>query len=131
MVSSRSAVAGFVSWFWIVIEWVKLRVGVRANGRGSGASSGGSHMVGTLLLCVALMAAERDNVGRPGAGASADRSAYESASKEAGRDAKAHVRLALWCEGQGLSGERMKHLALAVLYDPTNTLARGLMGLVA
>ena len=41
------------------------------------------------------------------------------------------VRLALWCEEQGMSSERMKHLALAVLYDPSNALARGLMGLVA
>jgi hypothetical protein len=61
----------------------------------------------------------------------ADRSAYESAKKEAGRDAKAHVRLALWCESHGLGSERLRHLAMAVLYDPSNGLARGLMGLVA
>src|SRR5207248_3421788 len=61
----------------------------------------------------------------------ADRTAYESAQKKAGRDAEAHVRLALWCEAHGLAAERMKHLALAVLYDPTHALARGLMGLVA
>jgi hypothetical protein len=30
-----------------------------------------------------------------------------------------------------MSAERMRHLALAVLYDPSNALARGLMGLVA
>ena len=60
-----------------------------------------------------------------------DRSTYEAAKKEAGRDAKAHVRLALWCEAHGMSAERMKHLAMAVLYDPSNGLARGLMGLVA
>ena len=30
-----------------------------------------------------------------------------------------------------MSAERMKHLALAVLYDPTNALARGLMGMVS
>ena len=30
-----------------------------------------------------------------------------------------------------MSAERMKHLAMAVLYDPSNGLARGLMGLVA
>ena len=42
-----------------------------------------------------------------------------------------HVRLALWCEAHGLTAERLKHLSLAVLYDPSNTLARGLMGLVA
>jgi hypothetical protein len=30
-----------------------------------------------------------------------------------------------------MSAERMRHLAMAVLYDPSNALARGLMGLVA
>lgn len=60
----------------------------------------------------------------------ADRPAYEQARKEAGRDAGAHVRLALWCEARGMTAERMKHLALAVLYDPSNSLARGLLGLV-
>ncbi len=38
----------------------------------------------------------------------ADRSAYESARKEAGRDAQAHVRLALWCEAHGLGSERIE-----------------------
>ena len=42
-----------------------------------------------------------------------------------------HVRLALWCEQHGMTAERMKHLAMAVLQDPSNGLARGLMGLVA
>ena len=37
----------------------------------------------------------------------------------------------LWCESHGMTAERMKHLAMAVLYDPSNVLARGLMGLVA
>ena len=44
---------------------------------------------------------------------------------------KAHVRLALWCESHGMRLERMKHLAVAVVSDPSNGLARGLMGLVA
>ena len=30
-----------------------------------------------------------------------------------------------------MTAERMKHLAMAVLYDPSNALARGLMGMVA
>ncbi len=30
-----------------------------------------------------------------------------------------------WCESHGLGAERMKHLAMAVLYDPSNGLARG------
>ncbi len=67
----------------------------------------------------------------PAANRSADLLDYQKARKEAGRDAKAHVRLALWCESHGLGAERMKHLAMAVLYDPSNGLARGLMGLVA
>ncbi len=60
-----------------------------------------------------------------------DLSAYESARTKAGRDADAHVRLALWCEAHGMGAERMKHLAMAVLYSPSHGLARGLMGLVA
>jgi tetratricopeptide (TPR) repeat protein len=59
-----------------------------------------------------------------------DLEAYHAAAARAGHDAKAHVRLALWCEAHGLSAERVKQLALAVLYDPTNALARGLSGLV-
>ena len=56
---------------------------------------------------------------------------YKAAAAGAGHDPNAHVRLALWCEAHGLTSERLKHLSLAVLYDPTNTLARGLLGLVA
>ena len=36
----------------------------------------------------------------------------------------------LWCEANGLSSLRMKHLAIAVLRDPAQPLARGMMGLV-
>ena len=93
-------------------------------------SSGDRDMIGTLLICCALAGAGPD-AGGPPAGPAADRSAYEQARKDAGRDAGAHLRLALWCEEQGMSSERMKHLAMAVLYDPSNALARGLMGLVA
>ena len=56
--------------------------------------------------------------------------AYEAARSRAGRDADAHVRLALWCESHGLESERWKHLAIAVLADPAHATARGLMGLV-
>jgi len=56
---------------------------------------------------------------------------YQAARAKAGKSADAHARLALWCEAHGLSSERIKHLALAVLYDPTNALARGLMGMVS
>ncbi len=57
--------------------------------------------------------------------------AYEAARASAGRDADSQVRLALWCEAHGLGAERWKHLAIAVLADPGNATARGLMGLVA
>jgi hypothetical protein len=60
-----------------------------------------------------------------------DRVAYEDAKSRAGRDADAHVRLALWCESHGLGAERLEHLARAVLCDPTNAVARGLLGMVA
>jgi hypothetical protein len=56
---------------------------------------------------------------------------YKAAAAGAGHDPKAHIRLALWCEAHGLTAERLKHLSLAVLNDPTNGLARGLLGLVA
>jgi hypothetical protein len=56
--------------------------------------------------------------------------AYQIAAASAGRDADAHVRLALWCEAHGMPAERLRHLARAVLIDPKNTIARGLMGLV-
>jgi tetratricopeptide (TPR) repeat protein len=87
-------------------------------------------MISTLLVCCALAGAGSDAGGSP-AGPAADRSTYEQASKDAGRDAGAHLRLALWCEEHGMGSERMKHLALAVLHDPSNAMARGLMGLVA
>src|SRR5215469_11531215 len=79
-------------------------------------------MVSTLLLCSGLLAAVLGE---------GDRATYEAAKVQAGRDAGAHVKLALWCEQHGLTAERAKHLALAVLIDPKNAAARGLMGLVA
>ncbi len=57
--------------------------------------------------------------------------AYQEARARAGRSPGDQVKLALWCEAHGLTAERLNHLALAVLADPTNAAARGLMGLVA
>ncbi len=57
--------------------------------------------------------------------------AYQEARARAGRSPADQIRLALWCEAHGLTTERLNHLALAVLADPTNATARGLMGLVA
>ena len=87
-------------------------------------------MFSIMLVCLGLLAVDE---GAPSAanGRRRRRGAYEAAESQAGRDARAHVRLALWCESHGMSAERIKHLAMAVLYDPSNALARGLMGLVA
>ena len=80
-----------------------------------------------LLICGLIASAgERDT-----SPTSADLADYEKAKTTVGRDADAQVRLALWCEAHGLQAERLKHLALAVLGDPKNATARGLMGLVA
>ncbi len=87
-------------------------------------------MMGSLLICCALLGVAPGDDGKP-AGPETNRAAYEQARREAGRDAGAHLRLALWCEEHGMDAERMKHLALAVLHDPSNALARSLMGLVA
>src|SRR4051795_2849059 len=79
-------------------------------------------------LCAALLSASPT---APDGGVPAgDLVRYEEARKAIGRDADAHVALALWCEARGLQAERTKHLALAVLIDPAHTRARGLMGLV-
>ena len=56
---------------------------------------------------------------------------YEALKAKAGKDSQAQVKLSLWCEAHGLDAERVKHLALAVLSDPKNVTARGLLGLVA
>jgi tetratricopeptide (TPR) repeat protein len=68
-------------------------------------------------------------IGFDGPGSPAPES-YETLRAEAGRDADSQVKLALWCEAHGLQRERLRHLAAAVLADPSNALARGLMGMV-
>ena len=55
---------------------------------------------------------------------------YEALKAKAGNNPSAQVKLALWCEAHGLNAERVKHLAMAVLSDPKNAAARGLLGLV-
>ncbi len=81
-------------------------------------------MISIWLVCSVLLT---DGVSRP----SPDRAAYEVAKAKVGRDAPSLVKLALWCEAHGLTAEREKHLAQAVLADPSNVAARGLLGLVA
>jgi hypothetical protein len=85
-------------------------------------------MIAATLACLGLSLA-----GPAGpeatATSAADRAAYLAARAAAGRDADAHVRLALWCEARGLEAERVEHLGIAILADPAHALARGLLGL--
>jgi hypothetical protein len=86
-------------------------------------------MVTTLLLASVLLSAAQDPL--PPDLPREDQLAYQEAKTRAGLDPDANVRLAIWCEAHGLRAERVKHLALAVLHDPSNAAARGLLGLVA
>ena len=56
---------------------------------------------------------------------------YLQAKAQAGRSPDDQVKLAYWCEAHGLSAERLRHLAQAVLADPNHAAARGLLGLVS
>jgi hypothetical protein len=85
-------------------------------------------MIRVTLVCCGLLAADPPGTTAPTA---AELASFHAAEARAGRDPEAHVRLALWCEAHGLKAERLKHLALAVLADPSHAAARGLMGLVA
>ena len=86
-------------------------------------------MIRAILLCCAMFADGGKTAGpKPTA---TDRLAYEAAVAKAGKNAAAQIQLALWCEAHGFTAERARHLTLAVSLDPSNTLARGLLGLVA
>jgi hypothetical protein len=87
-------------------------------------------MVASFLMCFAVLGAD-DGSRALDPSRKAALEAYQAARAKAGKAAPDHVRLALWCEANGLPAERITHLALAVLYDPSNALARGLLGLVA
>ncbi len=79
-----------------------------------------------LVACSALLIAAGPDARPPDVAR-----AYQEARARAGRSPGDQVKLALWCEAHGLTAERLNHLALAVLADPTNAAARGLMGLVS
>ncbi|HEU5119229.1 MAG TPA: hypothetical protein VFT74_21745, partial [Isosphaeraceae bacterium] len=67
----------------------------------------------------------------PSVSADADeQAAYQAARDQAGRDPEAHIKLALWCERHGMEPERLRHLTLALMADPQNATARGLLGMV-
>ena len=76
-------------------------------------------MLYALLVCCALVGQD----GPTTVSHSADLATYASADAKAGENADAHVQLALWCEAHGLSAERVKHLAAAVIKDPAHSLA--------
>ncbi len=80
----------------------------------------------TFLVCGLLTASSSDAPVSKG-----DLATYRQARDSAKPDADAQVKLALWCEAHGLQAERLKHLARAILVDPKNATARGLLGLVA
>ena len=89
-------------------------------------------MFSALLICTACLAFDAPvSVGTDSAGVSSVDSAYRDAKSHVGRTPDDHVRLALWCEAHGLGAERLKHLTIALLKDPANATARGLLGLVA
>ncbi|WP_406697189.1 hypothetical protein V5E97_39975 [Singulisphaera sp. Ch08] len=84
-------------------------------------------MISALLICTGWLAAAP--VILPDA--EGELASYEAAKASVGRDPESQIKLALWCESHGLQAERIKHLAIAVMTDPKNATARGLMGLVA
>jgi len=86
-------------------------------------------MVSAWLLGLALGIAGDVKAEAPTPSA-ADSAAYQAAKIAVGRDADAHVRLALWCESRGMTAERTALLTRAVLLDPSNAKARGLLGFV-
>ena len=88
-------------------------------------------MVTLVVVCCGLLSALPAESDRPAPDLAAYEAAYKDARAKVGRDADAHVRLALWCEAHGLPAERLKHLAIAALIEPGHATARGLMGLVA
>jgi hypothetical protein len=83
-------------------------------------------MLHVALICTGLVTAlAGDATPSP-----QDLRTYDALKLKAGDGPQAQVKLALWCEAHGLDAERLKHLAQAVLADPGNAEARGLLGLV-
>ena len=84
-----------------------------------------------LVALASFLVADEPTAAPPGPPPASTRAAYDQIRAAAGRSPGAQVRLAYWCEANGLSAERLRHLSQAVLADPTNAAARGLLGLVA
>ncbi len=87
-------------------------------------------MLGYLAVAFALVAADL-NSERSAPLETENLKGYNQIKRDLGHDPQGQIKIALWCEAHGLDAERLKHLALAVLADPKNATARGLMGLVA
>jgi hypothetical protein len=83
-----------------------------------------------ILSCAACVASIVVLAGADRSPIEGVREAYREAKATAGPGADAQVRLALWCEAHGLEAERIRHLGIAVMTDPANATARGLLGLV-
>ena len=84
-------------------------------------------MFPVALVCTGLLAC----LGGDPPPSPRDLQTYEALKLKAGNDSQAQVKLALWCEAHGLDAERLRHLGQAVLADPRNATARGLLGLIA
>jgi Pretoxin HINT domain len=84
-------------------------------------------MIHAVLLCCVIIG----DGAKPADTPATDRVAYQALAGKAGKNATAHVQLALWCEIHGLAAERIKHLTLASTLDAKNPVAQGLLGLVA
>jgi hypothetical protein len=80
-------------------------------------------MFASLLISTALLA-------QTASVSTSHNEAFRAAEARAGHDPGALIELALWCEARGLDADRLNWLARAVLIDPKNARARGLMGLV-
>src|SRR5271156_5523973 len=80
------------------------------------------------LVCVGLIATNLTADSPPPPDV---KQSYQEAKASAGKSPDEQVKLALWCESHGLTTQRLHHLTLAILADPKNATARGLMGLVA
>jgi Pretoxin HINT domain len=87
------------------------------------------------MFQLALLAVGLAGISMPGSTSTrpspSDLKSYDAIQAKAGRDPAAQVKLALWCEAHGLSPQRVRHLARAVLLDPANVTARGLLGLIS
>jgi hypothetical protein len=87
-------------------------------------------MLSALLLCFMVLATDDDS-GKQKPLTPAELARYDAACEKAAGNAAAQVKLALWCDAHGLVAERAEHLRKAIANDPSNVLARALLGQLA